>query len=96
MLMSDSAQAHVSGGFSLHHGPHHDAFSVQLTTDGDGMVVRSRTFELVGQEIRAYKTSSESDIILTGKASLVGAKDCLIEVETKPPMAAVGVLTPST
>ena len=81
-----SAKARVCDGFSVQHGPHDDAFSVRLDME-HGMMVRARTFELVGQEIRAYQSSSESDVILTGRASLVADGECLIDTdEQKPPL----------
>ena len=91
-----SAKARVCDGFSVQQGPHDDVFSVRLDME-HGMMVRARTFELVGQEIRAYKGSTESNVILTGRASLVsdgGVLNRNRRAETSA--AAVGVLTPHT
>ena len=80
-----SAQSRVCDRFSLNCGQHEDVFSVRLDA-GDGSLIRTRVFELVNQEIRVYRSTPESGIILTGTASLVGAKDCLIEVTEQDPM----------
>ena len=80
-----SARNHVCDRFEFNSGPHEGAFAVRLNDEG-GQLVRRRMFELVDQEIRVHKSSTESDVFLKGRASLTETKDCLVEVEQKPPM----------
>ena len=80
-----SAMDHVCDRFGFDSGPHEGAFGVRLN-DEFGKLVGKRMFELVGQEIRVHKGSTETAAFLSGRASLADAKDCLIEVDQRPPM----------
>ena len=79
-----SAKKNVCEGFILRSGAHHDTFSVNLYEDKQ--FVKKRVFELVNQEIRVHEKSTDSKAVLTGRASLTDANDCLIKVADKPPM----------
>ena len=81
-----SANNNVADKFEIHQEPSDGVFSVHLNSEDGQMVIRQRTFELVEQNILVYKTSTESDVFLRGRASLTETKDCLIEVEQKTPM----------
>ncbi len=76
-----SANNNVADKFEIHQEPSDGVFSVHLNSEDGQMVIRQRTFELVEQNILVYKTSTESDVFLRGRASL---KDCLIEVQKTP------------
>ena len=81
----ESGKTNVYDRFFLRPGVHDDTFAVDLHGE-DGQFVRRRVFELVDQKIRVYEKSTDSDVFLTGRASLTDTQDCLIEVEGKPPM----------
>ena len=80
-----SANSSVCDRFGICIGQYEGAFGVRLDGE-DGQLVKKRMFELVGQEILVYTSSTETAVLLTGKASLTDPKDCLIEVDQKPPM----------